>query len=136
MKYEQILEEVKIRAQLDNLQQAAEVSRAVLEALGERLFNNEADDLAAQLPEQLAQSLRGHQSRAFGLDEFLAMIAGKTDASPDQAEHYAGTVIAVMKKFISEGELYDVQAQLPKEFSRLFGVGPGEIRKPGLSGER
>ena len=136
MKYEQILEEVKIRAQLDNLQQAAEVSRAVLEALGERLFNNEADDLAAQLPEQLAQSLRGHQSRAFGLDEVLAMIAGKTDASPDQAEHYAGTVIAVMKKFISEGELHDVQAQLPKEFSRLFGVGPGEIRKPGLSGER
>jgi len=66
----------------------------------------------------------------------LAMIAGKTDASPDQAEHYAGTVIAVMKKFISEGELHDVQAQLPKEFSRLFGVGPGEIRKPGLSGER
>ena len=131
MKYEEFLEEVKLRAQLDSLQQAADVSRAVLAVLGERLFNNEAEDLAAQLPEPLAGSLRGQTSRAFGLEEFLDKISEKTGGTHDQAEHFAGVVIAVMKKFVSEGELHDVQSQLPKDFSRLFGVGPGEIRQPG-----
>lgn len=130
MKYDSIIKEVMDRARLSSREQAREATHATMEILGERLFGGEAEDLAAQLPEELARSLTSSGPKEnFGLQEFLRRLGEREGIEAEQAEEHAKAVFTVLQEMVSTGELTDIRSQLPDEYERLFGLGPGRTRQ-------
>jgi uncharacterized protein (DUF2267 family) len=72
MKYDEFIKHVQSIAQLESWQAAEQATRATLETIAERIVGDEASQLAAQLPAELAQSLQGHggeNTHPFSLQE-------------------------------------------------------------------
>ena len=120
------LNEVAEELETDDRQAAYRVLRAFLHAVRDRLTVDEAAQLAAQLPDLIRgiyyeNWVPAHTPAKYrDVDEFLrrvadeALLAGETEAS------YACAAAArVLKRHVSEGELKDVLAVLPKELRGL-----------------
>lgn len=101
--------------------------RAVLHVLRDRLTPQEASDFAAQLP----MLIRGFYYEGWNpsrtptsdnREEMLAKIAEhfETDASVE-AETITRAVFKVVQKHVSEGEVEDIKAALPKSIRELWG---------------
>jgi uncharacterized protein (DUF2267 family) len=124
MQYDEFIGQVQHRARLAATDQAVRATRATLETLGERLFGGEADDLAAQLPEEIGIYLRQAQSNEkYSLDEFFKRVSEREGVELPDAVHHARAVISVLCEAVTPGELQDVRAQLPDEFDPLFEAG-------------
>ncbi|SRR6266851_4822569 len=126
MKHDEFIGQVQHRARLSSRGAAERATRATLETLAERLAGGEAKDLAAQLPPELAEHLRGGWSamgERFSLDEFFRRVSQREGADLPDAVFHARAVIEVLSEAVSQGEMDDVRAQLPAEFNRLFEAG-------------
>lgn len=126
MEYSEFLGQVQNRLELDSQQEAQKVTRVTLETLGARLGPGEAEDLGAQLPEEIGRHLtESSEAESFGWQEFVGRVAegeGLTDED-DRADaaYHAQVVVALVAEAVSVGELADVIAQLPEdEFDELF----------------
>lgn len=126
MKYDDFVGRVQERAHLDSTNRAMSAVRATLATLSERLTFEEAKDLAAQLPSEIAMCLSispvMHAQR-LSLDEFFYRVATREKAHPPEAIYHARVVMEVLGEAVSRGEMEDVLGQLPEEF-RTF-IGPG-----------
>ncbi len=123
MDHERFIREVQRRAGLDSYGEAESAARAVLETLAERLAGGEVEDLAAQLPQSVADYLRHERTgygEAYSLDEFYYRVAEREKVSTEMATLYVWAVFAVIKEFSSPQEVSDVRAQLPNEYEALF----------------
>lgn len=130
MQIDMFLSSLKERAGLESREQALQVARATLETLAERISENEANDLAAQLPHPLGDVVRaraGH-SRRFGLDEFIAKVGEREGVGREDAERHLRAVAAILGQAVSRGELRDVCSQLPRDLKSLF---EDSVREPG-----
>ncbi len=124
MQYDAFVGQVQHRARLASSGEAVRAIHAVLQTLGERLFGDEAEDLAAQLPPEIGNYLQEVEDQApFGLNEFFERVAAREHADYPDAVFHARAVIAVLKQAVSPGEIIDVRAQLPSEFGPLFDSG-------------
>ncbi len=125
MKYDEFIGQVQGRARLGTTQDAVKATRATLEVLSQRLAGGEADDLAAQLPEEIGRYMQGSGpiGQRFGLDEFFQRVSHKEGVDLPQATHHARAVISVLVEAATPGEIEDVRAQLPDEFDPLFEAG-------------
>lgn len=124
MKYDEFIGEVVHRARLGTTGAAVKAIRATLETLAERLYGDEADHLAAQLPEEIGLYMqRVGRNETFTLDEFFERVAEREDVDLPEAIFHARAVISVVQDAVSAGELDDVRVQLPDEFAPLFEVG-------------
>ncbi len=126
MKHDEFIGQVQHRARLSSRGEAERATRATLETLAERLAGGEARDLAAQLPPEIGDHLRGQWSdmgERFSLAEFFRRVSLREGVDPPAAVFHARTVIEVLGEAVSQGELDDVRAQLPAEFDRLFEAG-------------
>jgi uncharacterized protein (DUF2267 family) len=126
MKHDAFIGQVQYRARLSSRGAAERATRATLETLAERLAGGEAKDLAAQLPPEIAEHLRGEWSamgERFSLDEFFRRVSQREGADLPDAVFHARAVIEVLSEAVSRGEMDDVRAQLPAEFDRLFEAG-------------
>lgn len=132
MQYKEFMGQVQARAQLGTEEEAVKVTRTVLETLAERLFNNEAEHLAAQLPEEIGRFLTESADKyKYTLDEFFDRIAEKEDVRKPTAIYHARVVLEVLREAVSFGELEDVLSQLPEEFDELMLAGSqGELDLP------
>lgn len=132
MNYDEFIGQVQSRARLATQNEAVRATRATLETLAERLFGNEADDLASQLPTELKSYLQAKNKENFDLNEFFQRVLQKEGGSvelPD-AVHHARAVIAVLCDAVSPGEINDALAQLPAEYDDLFEAGSeGTMRR-------
>lgn len=104
---------------------AALVTRTVLDNLGKRLKGGEAADLAAQLPEELQESLTLHGSAEpvrDDVDDFLRRIAQQLgqDIDPETVGTYVRAVLSTLQATVSEGEINDLRSQLPAGFAPFF----------------
>jgi uncharacterized protein (DUF2267 family) len=118
--YEQFIKTIQHKADLswDDAEQAAHVT---LQTLAERLSEGEARDIARQLPGDLGESLKTDtNSEAFRGDEFLRRIGEREGVDLDTAERLARAVFVALARTISEDELEDMLAELPKDFAPLF----------------
>jgi uncharacterized protein (DUF2267 family) len=99
------------------------VERATLQTLAERISGGEAQDLAAQLPGELQDSLRrpGEVAEAFGVDEFVRRVAERGEVGPDEAGTGAAAVLITVREAVTPGEFDDVLSQLPQEYRELVG---------------
>lgn len=126
MKHDEFIGQVQHRARLSSRGEAERATRATLETLAERLAGGEARDLAAQLPPEIGDHLRGQWSdmgERFSLAEFFRRVSLREGVDPPAAVFHARAVIEVLGEAVSQGELDDVRAQLPAEFDRLFEAG-------------
>jgi uncharacterized protein (DUF2267 family) len=124
MQYDEFLGRVQNRARLASSDEALKAAQATLEVLAQRLHGGEADDLAAQLPEQIGAFMKGKAGQGtFGLDAFFQQVSEKEGVDLPVGTHHARAVIAVVQDAVSGGELEDVREQLPQEYAPLFESG-------------
>lgn len=118
------VQRVQDRAQLENYEEAHQLSRASLRVLGQSVSGGEAKRLAEWVPPELQDELTeqsGHAS-AFDKKNFLEKIGGLTySVDTDRVEQRVTAVLQVLRASAKGGELDDTIAQLPPELSRMFG---------------
>jgi len=97
------------------------VAHAVLTTLAERIAEGEAQDLAAQLPPELAPwvATKGG-AEGFDVDEFLRRIAERAGTDVSGAERYARAVFLALAQAVTTDELADVAAELSKDYAPLL----------------
>jgi uncharacterized protein (DUF2267 family) len=123
MKYDEFIKHVQSTAQLDSRQAAEQATRATLETVAERIVGNEASHLAAQLPAELGQYLRGHEGENghhFPLEEFYQRVSEKTGVESVSAAVQAKAVFTVLNAAVTPGEFADVKANFSPDYSELF----------------
>lgn len=126
MKHDEFIRQVQHRIRLSSREDAERATRATLETLAEHLAGGEADDLAAQLPPEIGEHLRGAGAalgERFSLEEFFRRVGLRENVDRSDAMAHARAVIEVLGEAVSKGEMDDVRAQLPAEFDRLFEAG-------------
>lgn len=110
---------------IETIDRAEVATDAVLETLGESLTGGEADDVARQLPDELAASIEHADYDGAGYDRaaFVEQVSERlrdTQLEPDDAERYADGVTDALTAAITEGELENLKAQLDAELDPLF----------------
>ena len=124
MQYQEFVDRVRQRAGLASFAEAEAVTQATLTTLGEYLTGGEGLDLAAQLPQGLAELLRRQppeRSMIFSLNDFLQRIGEEEGVGIEEASAHARAVMGVLEEAVTEGEMDDVRRQFPSEFDPLFG---------------
>lgn len=127
MKYDEFIEQVQDRGHMESREEAETAARATLQTLAERLRGGEADDLASQLPPELAEHLR-HDKAGTGeqlsLDEFFERV-NERDEGVDlpRAVYHARVVVEVLQDAVTRGEIRDIRSQLPDEYAPLLEAG-------------
>jgi uncharacterized protein (DUF2267 family) len=119
----EFLTRVRDRGEYRSQEEAEHVSTAVLWTLATRITQEEADELAAQLPSPLDEAL--HLDRgcceSFDREEFLRRVAQQTGARPRTAEWDASAVLCTLADAVSGGQVDELLAQLPNSYAELFG---------------
>jgi uncharacterized protein (DUF2267 family) len=107
---------------------ARRASDAVLETLGERIAADEVHRLMGRLPAQLRPPLeRGlaqtTATRRLPVDKFVAMVAEREDATPEQAQAHTRAVLTTVAATLPEQDFYEtVVLQLPDDYAELLEV--------------
>ena len=126
MKYDEFIKHVQSVAQLNSREEAERATRATLEATKERIVGDEAKDLAAQLPQELGQYLRGREGedgQHFPVEEFYQRVSEKESVEPTTAAMHARAVFAVLQTAVTPGEFADVRANFSEDYAELFATG-------------
>jgi uncharacterized protein (DUF2267 family) len=106
---------------------------AVLHALRDRLTTDEADQVFAQLPEELKEIwAEGEEAEREPIkmkhEEFSERIVRDAGLpSKREARWMTLAVFAALKEQISPGEAQDVMAQLPKDLKELWDEAQAEV---------
>jgi uncharacterized protein (DUF2267 family) len=123
---------VQNRAELPTQGGRGGVTRITLETLSRGIDPNEADDLAAQLPEEIGRQLaKVDELESFSWEEFVERIAEKGEYPDDEvagAVHHARVVMDVVDEAITGNQLENVRGQLPDDEDRdeLFALAEQE----------
>lgn len=123
MKYDEFIKHVQTAAQLGSRQEAENAVRATLETVRDRLVGDEAKDLAAQLPQQLGEYLRGREGENgghFSFKEFIERVSAKEGVEPSVAAIHARAVFSVLENAVSAGEMKDVRVNFSDDYDELF----------------
>jgi uncharacterized protein (DUF2267 family) len=103
-------------------EEAADLTRAVLETFALRVSAGEVRDLARQLPEPLAEAVRGNGKgpKRFDLTELVQRVSKRTGLT--EAETTAGVraVLLTLREAVDPKEFNDFVSHLPAEFVRLL----------------
>jgi uncharacterized protein (DUF2267 family) len=131
MEYREFLGRIRERAGLADDEQALRACLATLETLSERLSGGEAKDFLSQLPEPIKHSVPAvEKSYTYDLNGFIHRVSELEGTDPETAREHARAVLEVLREAISQGELKDLQSQLPKEYEPLI-PGAGQHPAPG-----
>ncbi|MDJ1434439.1 DUF2267 domain-containing protein [Halostagnicola sp. A-GB9-2] len=132
MQFEEFTGNVQNRAQLDSREAALSISRATLTTLSERIQPGEAENLAAQLPEELGRFLeKVDDVERFDFDEFVDRVDKRDEIGeedPSEATFHAQAVVDVLAEAVQGGALEDVRMQLPEDdgYDALFEIAESE----------
>jgi uncharacterized protein (DUF2267 family) len=109
------------RAGLDD-ERAQRATEAVLETFGERIAHGEAEDLAALLPEPLAEPLLrpGGDPEPIAVDDFVRRVAEREGEPPRIAEEHSRAVLTTLRESVTLDEWRDTEAELPREYRALI----------------
>jgi len=134
MTYDEFVGQVQQRARLKSLGDAVTAIHATLETLAERLTDDEARDLASQLPREIAVYILGSvlvEPDRMSLNEFFDRITWREQVERSEAFDHARAVLAVVGEAVAPGETNDALSPLPEDFRALIlsGGHQGEFRK-------
>ena len=95
--------------------------RAVLNALGERIQEGDATDLAGSLPMEIDYYvLNAEHGQRFGFDEFIDRVMEIDNSERPDAVYHAKVVMKIVDQAVPRGEMEDIHNGLPSEFDQLF----------------
>jgi uncharacterized protein (DUF2267 family) len=119
--YAEFLEAVEKRAGMP-VTEAANVIRATLTTLTERISGGEARDLATQLPEEFRGYLHKEVDFAEQLDlvEFLNEVGVRAGTDDDRSAEVARAVLTTLREAVSAEDLKGLESELPKDVRRLL----------------
>lgn len=120
MDYDTFIGEVQNRAQLDSREDALRAARITLETVSERIDPGAADDVAAQLPDEIGRHLsKVDVVESFDWDEFVSRVEEKGGYDPEDetadAVHHARVVMDVVDDAVTGSALDDVRTELPDD---------------------
>ena len=120
MQYDELIALVAERTGLFD-GEAADLTRATLATLAERLSGDEVRELAARLPSPLHDALlpTGEEAEAFSFDEFVNRVAERTRSKSIVSETAVEAVMATLRDAVTPDEFDDILGELPKDFHRL-----------------
>lgn len=127
MKTSVIISAVRETAGVDTSDHAEQAVNATLKVLGQRL-GTEAQDLAAQLPPELAEPLdQSEQAERFELEKFYQRVAEAEGlgCSAQQARQHARAVTAALREAVGP-EYRHVLDQLPEGWEDLLHTGEAQ----------
>jgi len=109
------------RAGLDEERARAAID-AVLETFGERIAGGEAEDLAALLPDEVAEPLvrPGGEPEPITPDEFVRRVAERESELPAVAREHARAVLTTLREAVTLDEWRDTEAELPRQYAELL----------------
>lgn len=127
MDHDEFIGQVQNRARLADTGEALRASRATLTTLGERIQEGDAENLAAQLPEEIGRFLTDAETHGerFEFDGFVDRVMEREELTGEDeradAVHHARTVLDVVEDAVTEGQMNDLRDGLPEEeFGELF----------------
>jgi uncharacterized protein (DUF2267 family) len=123
VKYDEFIKHVESLAQVNSREEAERATHATLQTIKERIVGNEAKDLAAQLPKELADCLRGREGengQFFGMQEFIERVSQKENVEPTAAAIHVRAVFTVLQQAVTPGEFADVRANFSPDYAELF----------------
>jgi uncharacterized protein (DUF2267 family) len=132
MQYDDFIGEVQHRAQLNSREAALSITRATLTTLSERVDPGQAENLGAQLPEELGRFLEEpDDTERFVFDEFAERVADREEVGEDDtadAAFHAQAVVDVVEEAVTGDALADVKNQLSTDegYDDLFEIAEGE----------
>ncbi len=122
MRHDEFVARVRELAELENNEEAERAILMTFETLRERLAGNEPNNLADQLPEEIAEPLRGEGGRDnFSLAEFYRRVSEKEGVEEPEAIRHARAVATVLEEAVTTGEMDHIREQLKPEYTELFG---------------
>ncbi|MDZ8236422.1 MAG: DUF2267 domain-containing protein [Nostoc sp. ChiQUE01a] len=131
MEYNEFITHVQTLAQSDSREEAERATRATLETLKERIAHDEAEELAANLPQQLGDFLRGQKGnsdRSFNLQEFISRTSQKENTEPTITAIHVRAVFAVLQNAVKPEIFAAFHAHLSHDYEELFATSsPGEV---------
>ncbi len=119
----EFLRRVQQELGLADLSEAEGATRSVLAAIADRITNDEANDLASQLPHEFRDFIRRRTGpvQKMDIDTFVSRIQRDLDLETwQQAANVARGVFTVLKEAVSEGEWEDVLSQFPRELQEML----------------
>lgn len=125
MEYDEFITHVQSLTQSDSREEAERATRATLETLKERIAAQEADELAANLPQQLGDYLRGKQGDSggsFNLQEFIARASQKEDIEPTTVAIHVRAVFTVLQNAISPELFATLHSHFSHDYEEMFGT--------------
>lgn len=126
MQYDEFIGEVQHRAQLDSREAALSSSRATLTTLSERIQPGQAENIGAQLPEEIGRHLeKVDEVESFGWDEFVDRVAEREELGGGDTEdvvYRARVVMEVVDEVVPESSMDDLKEQLPDDYAELFAL--------------
>jgi len=125
MKYDEFIKHVQTVAQLNSRDEAEGATRATLETLKERIVGDEASQLAAQMPQELGEYLRGREGengQAFSMQEFISRVSETEGVDPTAAAIHVRAVFSVLQSAVTPGEFDDIRANLSEDYAELFAI--------------
>jgi uncharacterized protein (DUF2267 family) len=103
-------------------EEAADLTRAVFETLALRVSPGEVRDLAAQLPDQLAEAVRRNRKspERFGLSELIQRVSKRTGLNEQETTAGVRAALTTLREAVEEPEFDHFMSQLPGEFTKLL----------------
>lgn len=121
MHHDEFIGQVQHAAQLPSRGDAERIARIVLETLGERLTEQTAHHLAAQLPSEIGRHLIGQvSSERMTVEQFSQRIAVRERTTSVLARQHTSAVLGTVARAVSSGVIRHIMTQLPPEFGALF----------------
>ncbi|MEH1838300.1 MAG: DUF2267 domain-containing protein [Nostoc sp.] len=125
MEYDEFITHVQSLTQSDSREEAERATRATLETLKERIAGDRAQELAANLPQQLGDYLRGKEGDSggsFNLQEFIARASQKEDIDPTTVAIHVRAVFAVLQNAISPELFAALHSHFSHDYEEMFGT--------------
>ncbi|WGV27721.1 DUF2267 domain-containing protein [Halotia branconii] len=127
MEYEEFITHVQSLAQSNSREEAERATRATLETIKERIAGNEAQELAANLPQKLSDYLQSEEEESFesfNLQEFITRASQKENIEPTNAAMHVRAVFAVLQNAIKPEIFAAFHAHLSHDYEELFATSP------------
>jgi uncharacterized protein (DUF2267 family) len=130
MQHDEFIGLVQHRARLSSRGEAEQACRATLETLGERVPEGLADNLAAQLPQEVGEHLRRTEvfggigtGERFDRQDFIERVAMRATVNDARAAFIARAVLEVVEEATQGSVMAKVRDSLPSDVRTLIMAG-------------
>ena len=146
MDFDEFTGQLQHRLELANTAEAVRAARATLMALGQRIPEGNAADLAASLPMEIKWYMTGavhEHGQRFDWQEFVSRVSETENADPSDAAYHARVVIDLVHSVVPASDFQQLRDQLPEshddenwqELFELVDAGGWEVREDAQTGD-